>query len=155
METQNVQADKNGHYSVMLGSTTDHGMSADAFAAWQARWLGVQPTGQSEQPRVQLGSVLYALKAADAQTLGGLRPSAFLLTTPPASTTGTATAASQLPTGAQPVTTGGGTPQALAKFDGAADIANSQIFDNGKNVRIGNEQSVVLDAAGEDTRADS
>ena len=56
---------------------------------------------------------------------------------------------------AQPVTTGGGTPQALAKFDGAADIANSQIFDNGKNVRIGNEQSVVLDTAGENTRADS
>ena len=72
METQNVQADKNGRYSVMLGSTTSHGIPADAFAAGEARWIGVQPSGQAEQPRVELGSVPYALKAADAQTLGGL-----------------------------------------------------------------------------------
>ena len=26
METQNVQADKNGHYSVLLGSATSHGL---------------------------------------------------------------------------------------------------------------------------------
>src|ERR1017187_10042723 len=77
METQNVQPDKNGHYSVMLGSTSSRGLPAEIFAAGEARWLGVQAEGQSEQPRVLLLSVPYALKAADAQTVGGLPPSAF------------------------------------------------------------------------------
>jgi hypothetical protein len=83
METQNVQADKNGHYSVMLGSATSHGMPAEAFTAGEARWLGVQPSGQAEQPRVALVSVPYALKALDAETLGGKPASAFM-SAPPA-----------------------------------------------------------------------
>ncbi len=155
-ETQNVQADKNGHYSVMLGSTTNHGMPADAFAACQARWIGVQASGQAEQPRVELGSVPYALKAADAQTLGGLPPSAFLLATPSA-TTDSATAAaaaetatSQPPVGTKPVTTSGGTAKALAKFDGTADVANSQIFDDGINVGVGTKTpKAKLDVKGD------
>jgi len=78
METQNVQAGKNGSYSVMLGSTTSEGLPTDVFASGQARWLGVQVQGQAEQPRVMLLSVPYALKAGDAQTIGGLPPSAFV-----------------------------------------------------------------------------
>jgi hypothetical protein len=82
METQNVQADKSGRYSVMLGSATSHGMPAEAFAAGEARWLGVQPSGQAEQPRVVLVSVPYALKALDAETLGGRPASAFMAAQP-------------------------------------------------------------------------
>jgi hypothetical protein len=78
METQNVEPDKRGHYSVMLGSTSSSGLPSDIFAAGQARWLGVQLQGQPEQPRVLLLSVPYALKAADAETIGGLPPSAFV-----------------------------------------------------------------------------
>lgn len=78
VETQNVSADKTGHYSVMLGSTTSQGIPADVFASGEARWLGVQAQGQAEQPRTVLMSVPYALKAADAETIGGLPPSAFL-----------------------------------------------------------------------------
>jgi hypothetical protein len=78
METQNVTPDKNGHYSVVLGSTSAHGLPSDIFASGEARWLGVQPEGQNESPRVLLVSVPYALKAADAQTLGGMPASAFL-----------------------------------------------------------------------------
>src|ERR1035438_10405092 len=89
METQNVQPDKNGHYSVMLGSTSSHGLPANIFAAGEARWLGVQAEGQSEQPRVLLLSVPYALKAADAQTVGGLPPSAQPAVTPALAGTGT------------------------------------------------------------------
>ena len=138
METQNVQPDNNGRYSVMLGSTTSHGIPADAFAAGEARWIGVQPNGEAEQPRVELGSVPYALKAADAQTLGGLPPSAFLLAPLPAGavTVGTATSQPQQ-AGTKAVTTAGGTAQTLAKFDANTDIANSQILDNGTNVGIG------------------
>jgi hypothetical protein len=78
METQNVQADKNGHYSVMLGMATAHGLPADVFVAGEARWLAVQPSGQAERPRTLLLSVPYALKALDAETLGGKPASAFL-----------------------------------------------------------------------------
>ena len=79
METQNVQADRNGHYSVMLGSATNHGLPAEAFAIGEARWLGIQPSGQAELPRVVLASVPYALKAADAETLGGKPASAYMI----------------------------------------------------------------------------
>jgi trimeric autotransporter adhesin len=96
--------------------------------------------GGSEQPRVLLLSVPYALKAADAQTLGGLPPSAFLLAAPIAAarTASSSSATSQIaPATATPVTTGGGTVNALAKYDGGTDIASSQIFDTGANVGIG------------------
>ncbi len=152
-ETQNIQADKNGHYSVMLGSTTNQGIPANAFAAGQARWIGVQPSGQAEQPRVELGSVPYALKAADAQTLGGLPPSAFLLASPSTSTDSAAAAeaaTSQSPAGTKPVTTAGGTAQALAKFDGTADIASSEVFDDGTHVGVGTKTpKAKLDVKGD------
>ena len=76
METQNVQSDKTGHYSVMLGSTTSQGLPADLFVSGEARWLGVQIEAQSEQPRIMLLSVPYAMKAGDAETVGGLPASA-------------------------------------------------------------------------------
>jgi hypothetical protein len=87
METQNVQADKAGHYSVMLGSATSHGIPAKAFAGGEARWLAVQPSGQAEQPRAMLASVPYSLKALDAETLGG-RPASAFMTAPAAGTKG-------------------------------------------------------------------
>jgi len=71
METQNVHPDKFGHYSVALGSTSSQGLPANVFATGEARWLGVQVHGQDEQPRVLLMSVPYALKALDAETIGG------------------------------------------------------------------------------------
>jgi hypothetical protein len=79
IETQNVQADKSGRYSVMLGSATSSGLPAAAFSAGEARWLGVQPSGEAEQPRTLLVSVPYALKALDAETLGGRPASAFMI----------------------------------------------------------------------------
>src|SRR5580658_3823180 len=82
-ETQNVQANSSGHYTVTLGSTASHGLPTDLFISGEARWLAVQVQGQAEQPRVLLLSVPYALKAGDAQTIGGLPPSAFVLAAPP------------------------------------------------------------------------
>ena len=140
METQNVQADNNGHYSIILGSVTSHGIPAETFSAGEARWLGIQVGREPERPRVQLVSVPYALKAADAQTLGGLPPSAFLLA--PATTsagigaTGNVTPQGQ-PAVAMPVTTAGGTAKALAKFDASNDITSSLVVDTGTNVGIG------------------
>ena len=152
LETQNVSPDKTGHYSVMLGSTTSTGLPADIFVAGEARWLGVQPQGQAEHARVMLLSVPYALKAVDAQTVGGLPPSAFVLAAPPissASPTTPTTGAQPLATGTTPVTTAGGTVNKLAKFDATADVTSSQVFDNGTNVGIGNTApGAKLDVSG-------
>ncbi|MGB9233744.1 MAG: peptidase S74, partial [Terriglobales bacterium] len=59
LETQNVQADSSGHYSVLLGATKPDGLPAELFASEQARWIGVQIEQQSEQPRTLLVSAPY------------------------------------------------------------------------------------------------
>ena len=78
-ENQNVQLDSGGRYSALLGATNDAGLPLEIFSAGQARWLGVRPEGQSEQPRILFLSVAYALKAADTDLLGGKPASAFVL----------------------------------------------------------------------------
>lgn len=78
LETQNVQADKSGRFSVMLGSASPHGLSPELFNDGEARWLAIHASGQAEQARTLLVSVPYALKAQDAETLGGKPASAFL-----------------------------------------------------------------------------
>ena len=82
VETQNVALDKAGHYTAMLRSTTSQGLPADLFASGEARWLGVQAQGEAEQPRTLLMSVPYALKALDAETIGGKPLSALQLAAP-------------------------------------------------------------------------
>jgi len=121
LETQNVQADKTGHYSVALGSASSQGLPASVFASGEARWLGVQVQGQAEQPRVLLMSVPYALKALDAQTIGGQPASAFML----APTGLSSGKAGNLPPG---TITGSGTADYVPVFKGATTIGNSKIF---------------------------
>jgi hypothetical protein len=140
METQNVQSDKTGHYSVMLGSTTSQGLPADLFVSGEAHWLGVQIEGQAEQPRVMLLSVPYAIKAGDAETVGGLPASAFVLVAPASSlssNSGSATvagAASSSAPGASPLTgtlTGVGTTDFLPLWTSSSNIGNSVLFQSG------------------------
>jgi hypothetical protein len=80
-ETQNVLADANGHFSALLGTATSGGFPAELFSAsgGGSRWLGVTVARQPEQARALLASVPYALKAADADTLGG-RPASEYVT---------------------------------------------------------------------------
>lgn len=77
-ETQNVAVDAEGRYSVMLGAATPDGLPSELFTAKQARWLAIEPQGLPSPARVMLVSVPYALKAGDAETIGGLPASAFL-----------------------------------------------------------------------------
>ena len=136
METQNVEPDSDGHYRVMLGSTSSTGLPADIFVSGQAHWLGVQVQRQDEQPRVLLVSAPYALKAVDAETLGGLPASAFVLAAPPNGaaatyTTESATAQSVSPATATDVTTTGGTPNYLPVFNAAATVIDSVLYQSG------------------------
>ena len=154
METQNVDLDKNGHYSVLLGSASAHGIPADAFVAGEARWLGVQPSDQSEQPRVMLASVPYAMKAHDAETINGLPASAFVLAGPAASGTPSSTPTNVTESAAAAATiTGSGTAGFLPHFTGAATIGNSAVFQTGSSptAKIGintNAPGAALDVAG-------
>ena len=122
VETQNVTPDKAGHYSVMLGSATTEGIPANLFGSGEARWLGVQAQGQSEQPRTMLMSVPYALKALDAETIGGKPASSFMLT-PQAG--GKSSVPAKLPPG---TITGSGTADYIPRFTGATTVGNSNIF---------------------------
>jgi len=80
-ESQKVQVGEQGHYTVLLGATEAEGLPLDLFSSGKALWLGVQPQlpGATEQPRVLLVAVPYALKAADSDTLGGKPASAYAL----------------------------------------------------------------------------
>src|SRR5258708_1745259 len=79
LETQNIQADAKGNYTIQLGSTKADGLPLDLFSSGEARWLSVTVNGGQEQPRVLLVSVPYALKAADADTIGVPAPSVLVL----------------------------------------------------------------------------
>src|SRR3984893_12892084 len=118
-ETQNVSVDSDGHYSVLLGSTRNEGLPLELFASGEPRWLGVQfqRPGEAERPRVLLASVPYALKAADANTLGGLPASAYLRTEPASgSSEGAAAKSGTAGTKAARPRVTGGTPNTIAKF---------------------------------------
>src|ERR1700728_4576901 len=133
LETQNATADGAGHYTVLLGSTKPEGLPPELFTTEQARWVGVQVSGQAEQPRVLLVSAPYALKAGDAETIGGLPPSAFVLASPMAigSAPGSGTTATVPPPVATDVTTIGGILNHLPIFSGAATIIDSAVFQTG------------------------
>ncbi len=155
-EIQTVQLDSTGRYSVLLGVTNEAGLPLDIFSAGEARWLGVRPDGQAEQPRILFVSVAYALKAADTDMLGGKPASAFALVggqnSPPQqagsenrqagiiATPVVASAFGLTPATACASLTSDGTATAnqLAKFTSACNIENSAIFESGGNVGVGN-----------------
>jgi hypothetical protein len=148
METQNVQPDATGHYSVTLGAATSAGLPADLFATGAAHWLGVQVQGQQEQRRVMLVSAPYALKAGDAETIGGLPPSAFLLAAPGSADGAASTASSSSPASssssgvstakpAKPPLSGSGTTDFIPIWTSSTVLGNSGIFQTGSNVGIG------------------
>lgn len=181
METQNVQLDDQGRYTVPLGATKNEGIPVELFSAAESRWLGVQVQlpGEVEQPRVLLVSVPYALKAGDAETLGGMPASAFVLAAPNGMATGTSTAstatqtsaistasgksttmigpvrsrispAATCPTPPCTVVTPGGTAGLVPVFTDATTIGSSNIFVGGGAVGIGNASPMrTLDVSGE------
>jgi hypothetical protein len=146
LETQNVEVDNTGHYTVLLGSTKSDGLPIDLFTSGKAQWLGVQSDGQAEQPRIMLLSVPYALKAADAETFGGKPPSAYA----PAATSDTTTTSSPGPAttvngGAGgsnnsphplPIS-GSGTTNYVPLWTNASTLSSSVIFQSNGNLGIG------------------
>jgi hypothetical protein len=163
-ETQTVQLDSTGHFGALLGASSEAGVPLDIFSAGEARWLGIRPDGQAEQTRMLFLSVPYALKAADAETLGGKPASAFALAGSQFAQTGSQIGGVNSLVGAHLDGTLGNAPQTacstitsdgtatvnqLAKFTTACNIQNSAIFESGGNVGIGNSSPAgMLDVTG-------
>jgi len=153
VETQNVQADKNGRYAALLGATKPGGLPLELFSSGESRWLGVQTEGQAEQTRALLVAVPYALKASDAETIGGLPPSAFVLANQVQSASNTTR------TGAAPSASSASAPNAdtsknftplvnadvtgkgvvdfIPMWDTTSDIVDSMIFQKTSEIGIG------------------
>jgi hypothetical protein len=149
LETQNAQLDAAGHYTVMLGATKSDGLPTELFTSGEARWLGVQPAGQAEQPRVLLLSVPYALKAGDAETVGGLPPSAFLRATPEQGAATASSSAGNLAPALQPIVHGNGTLNFVPLWTGKSLIGSSILIQSGSKLGIGiDAPATTLDVNG-------
>ena len=160
-ETQNVLADANGHYSIVLGAATTGGFPVELFGTGQSRWLGIAITRQPELPRILMASVPYALKAGDAETLGGLPASSYVTTqqlavrtTSPVFTGGSSTiiatpgvAIAQSSESAMPnspqssvidaAPTGSGTTDYIPLWTSGSNLGNSLLFQTGGKLGVG------------------
>lgn len=149
-ETQSLALDSQGHYTAFLGAASPDGLPLDLFSNGSARWLGIAPQLPSvgELPRVLLVGVPYALKAADADTLGGKPASAFVTVDNQSSAASGAGAGltafgsnglAVLPLPAAPLTVGGsGTTNFIPIWTNSTMLGNSTIFQStAGNVGIG------------------
>ena len=155
LETQNVQADAKGNYTVQLGANKPEGLPLDLFSSGEARWLGVTINGGTEQPRALLLSVPYALKAHDADTLGGRPVSAFMM----APTAASPTSSPKHPAASVPaeqvnnIVCASGTACKATFFPlfstngGSAKVRDSIITQSGGTVRVNGSASVSSSAS--------
>jgi hypothetical protein len=78
VETQTVDVDSSGNFTVLLGSSNSNGLPSIVFLSGEPQWIGYVADDGIVRPRVPLSTVPYAFKAADANTLGGMKPSEFV-----------------------------------------------------------------------------
>jgi len=125
------------------------------FSSGEAHWISTQVSGHAESARVLLLSVPYALKAADAETLGGLPASAFIHANPggvaaPAGSQASTAAAGKL---APATVTGSGTKNFVPLWTGTATLGNSTIYETGGKVGVGTKTpQAELDVVGSGVR---
>ena len=137
VETQTVSLDATGHYLVQLGASSPAGLPTTTFASGEGRWLEAQIAGQEPRPRVLLSSVPYAMKAADAETLGGVPAAEFVTRAQ------LAQAARDLTAQASPLvtpfatTTGSGTTNYIPLWTSSSALGNSLLYQAGSNVEFG------------------
>src|SRR3954469_2165269 len=133
-ETQTVTLDDRGRYSLLLGAAQPGGIPSELFGSTEAHWLATrfERSGEVEGPRVRLTSVPYALRAANADTLGGRPASDYVVSR---DATGSRAAGTQSDAAA-PAAELAGTPNFLAKYVTTTDVGQSALFENGGQVGI-------------------
>jgi hypothetical protein len=77
-ETQRISVASDGSYNVLLGAASTKGLPQSVFGDGHARWVGVAVERGDEEVRIPLASAPYAMKAGDAETLGGLSVQSFV-----------------------------------------------------------------------------
>jgi hypothetical protein len=122
--TQNVTIDEQGRFTVLLGESEDNAIPLDLFSSGKARWIGMQRIPERESERIMLVSVPYALKAADAETLGGKPLSAFVLSRRADAAKGTLTPAVN------------GAAGFIAKFIDTTNIDNSVLYESAGRIGL-------------------
>ena len=156
-EMQTVTVDTTGRFTVLLGASHPDGLPPAVFASGEARWMSLlfARPGEVESPRTRITSVPYALKASDAETLGGRPASAYLLA--PTEGDETAPRAASARTGDSSVATAEppvaadlvlpGTTNFLAKYvNGAAGtVGNANIFEINGRVGMGTGAATPFD----------
>jgi hypothetical protein len=136
-ETQQITIDAKGKYSVLLGAATHGGLPQTLFAGGQARWLGVSIERAEELPRSPLTSVAYAMKAGDAETVGGIGAGRFV--TQEQLTALSRTVAAQTAQAVLPDMTpaGSGTANYLPIWSNSTTLGDSMVYQSGKNIGVG------------------
>jgi hypothetical protein len=133
-ETQQVTLDDRGRYTVVLGAAHADGIPASIFAAG-GQWLGTffERPGEVEGPRVRLTSVPYAMRAAEADTLGGHPASDYVLATGGAGDGKAAATAASRPDVAGPA----GTVNFLPKYVDTVNLGDSALYESGGMIGLG------------------
>ena len=138
-ETQSVALDAEGRYTLLLGATTPRAFHPRCLRpARRSGWGSCsRGSGKSKGRGCGITSVPYALRSADADTLGGRPASAYLLAPtkddsgePDVGAGGSST--DPVPVGRLP-----GTTNFLAKYVNGADVGNSAVYEIGGAVGIG------------------
>jgi hypothetical protein len=159
-EVQNVRVDGQARYEATLGANTSEGIPMSLFTSGEPRWLGVQilAPGFEEEPRILMVSVPYAMQAENAQTLGGLPPSAFVragntIAYPnaalgsfpvPIVTSGVVPAPARGSSAGQDITVSGATVNAIPKFSSTSSLTDSQIADQNGVVTMQNLANILF-----------
>ena len=136
-ETQSINLDRSGTYTLLLGASELDGVPLDVFASGEARWLAIvwQRPGEVEGPRTRLTSVPYALHAMHADTLGGKPASAYMLA-PTAGGKATSESTTTTAAVAEPAAVNPGTTNFLAKYVTAANVDDSAVYETAGKVGI-------------------
>jgi hypothetical protein len=129
-ETQQVAVGADGSYSVLLGAASQSGLPQGVFAAGQARWVGVTVDRGEEQSRSPLASVAYAMKAGDAESVGGLAAATLATKSDLAKLSQTVATVVQAQPQFQPevTPTGSGTPNYVPLWTASGTLGNSGIY---------------------------
>ena len=137
-ETQTIALDRQGRYTLLLGASQADGIPADVFRSGDAHWLGTvfERAGEVEGPRVRITSVPYALRASDADTLGGRPASDYVVAgagggSARTSDVGAAATTSMEAAVAASAAVLPGTTGFLAKYANPDDVGPSSVYETG------------------------
>ena len=135
-ETQRVSVDTDGKYNALLGAASEGGLPQAVFAAGQGQWLGVSIERAEETARTKLAAVAYAMKAADAETLGGVAAASYVTQAQLASTTQAFAATALTEQASRKVApdtapSGSGAAGYLPLWTSASVLGNSALYQSG------------------------